>query len=287
MTSSAGLPLSDAIGAFVLSALLMAAAGFSGVFERMLGRIPVSLASGMLAGVLLRFGLDVFLAMDTRPGMALTMFVVYLLGRRREVVDRANRAARAAGLDIVRSVFANMSVDLPRLFPRASVGRFHLNFPDPWWKSRQQKRRVVNPLLASDIHAALAPGGELFVETDIFARAVAMRCWRPRRRGRARFANAHAPWRFLPATTSRRASRREKTATPRRQISGCCTAKTPPRIGPARADGPLRATPDGSWLLQVLILCGAPPLSNSALGQVVHLLASPTDLRSSSRGRSL
>ena len=82
MTSSAGLPLSDAIGAFVLSALLMMAAGFSGVFERMLGRIPVSLASGMLAGVLLRFGLDVFVAMDTRPGMALTMFMVYLLGRR-------------------------------------------------------------------------------------------------------------------------------------------------------------------------------------------------------------
>lgn len=82
MTSSAGLPLSDAIGAFVLSALLMMMAGFSGVFERMLGRIPVSLASGMLAGVLLRFGLDVFVAMDTRPGMALTMFLVYLLARR-------------------------------------------------------------------------------------------------------------------------------------------------------------------------------------------------------------
>lgn len=82
MTSSAGLPMSDAIGAFVLSALLMGVAGFSGVFERMLGRIPVSLASGMLAGVLLRFGLDVFVAMDTRPVMALSMFVVYLLGRR-------------------------------------------------------------------------------------------------------------------------------------------------------------------------------------------------------------
>ena len=83
MTSSAGLPLSEAIGAFVLSALLMAVAGFSGVFERLLDRIPVSLASAMLAGVLLRFGLDVFVAMDTRPGMALTMFGVYLLGRRR------------------------------------------------------------------------------------------------------------------------------------------------------------------------------------------------------------
>ena len=61
-----------------------------------------------------------------------------------------------------------MSVDLPRLFAAASVRRFHLNFPDPWWKSRQQKRRVVGAGLARDIHAALEPGGELFVETDIF-----------------------------------------------------------------------------------------------------------------------
>ncbi len=80
--STAGLPYAEVIGAFVLSALLMAAAGFSGVFERMLNRIPVSLASGMLAGVLLRFGLDVFVSMQTQLGMALAMFVTYLCGRR-------------------------------------------------------------------------------------------------------------------------------------------------------------------------------------------------------------
>jgi benzoate membrane transport protein len=82
IASTAGLPYSEAIGAFVLSALLMAIAGFSGVFERSLNRIPVSLASGMLAGVLLRFGLDVFVSMQTQLGMALTMFVTYLCGRR-------------------------------------------------------------------------------------------------------------------------------------------------------------------------------------------------------------
>jgi benzoate membrane transport protein len=82
MTGSAGLPLSDAIGAFLLSALLMAAAGFSGVFERMLGRIPLPLAAGMLAGVLLRFGLDAFVAVGSRPAMVLAMLGVYLLGRR-------------------------------------------------------------------------------------------------------------------------------------------------------------------------------------------------------------
>jgi benzoate membrane transport protein len=82
IASTAGLPYPETIGAFVLSALLMAIAGFSGVFERSLNRIPASLASGMLAGVLLRFGLDVFVSMQTQLGMALAMFVTYLCGRR-------------------------------------------------------------------------------------------------------------------------------------------------------------------------------------------------------------
>ncbi|MBO9882917.1 benzoate/H(+) symporter BenE family transporter [Xanthomonas sp. D-109] len=80
--SGGGLPLSDAIGGFVVVAVLSALAGFSGLFERVLRRIPLSLASAMLAGVLLRFGLDVFVAMQHRLGMALAMFATYLLGRR-------------------------------------------------------------------------------------------------------------------------------------------------------------------------------------------------------------
>jgi benzoate membrane transport protein len=82
ISSAAGLPLSDATGAFLLSALLIAVCGFSGFFERMISRIPVSLASGMLAGVLLRFGIDAFASMKTQLGMVLTMFAVYLLARR-------------------------------------------------------------------------------------------------------------------------------------------------------------------------------------------------------------
>ncbi len=82
MGVTAGLPLSDAIGAFVLAALLTAVAGFSGLFERMLSRIPVALASGMLAGVLLRFGLDTFVAVRTQPLLVLAMLAVYLAARR-------------------------------------------------------------------------------------------------------------------------------------------------------------------------------------------------------------
>jgi len=81
-TSAAGLPMSAAIGAFLVSGLFILLAGVTGVFERSMSRIPVPLASGMLAGVLLRFGMDAFVAMKTQLGLALAMFAVYLVGRR-------------------------------------------------------------------------------------------------------------------------------------------------------------------------------------------------------------
>lgn len=79
--SASGLPLSDAMGAFILCAALVAVAGYSGWFERMMGRIPTALASGMLAGVLLRFGLEAFAAIKTQPQMVLLMLAAYFAGR--------------------------------------------------------------------------------------------------------------------------------------------------------------------------------------------------------------
>ncbi|RRN59441.1 benzoate transporter BenE [Pseudoxanthomonas sp. SGNA-20] len=82
VTSAAGVPMAEAIGGFLLSALLITAVGFSGVFERLLGRIPLSLASGMLAGVLLRFCVDAFGAIQAQPLLVLTMLVAWLASRR-------------------------------------------------------------------------------------------------------------------------------------------------------------------------------------------------------------
>jgi benzoate membrane transport protein len=81
-TSAVGLPMSAAIGAFLVSGALMVLFGATRWFERGMSRIPVPLASGMLAGVLLRFGLDAFVAMKTQRGLALAMFAAYLVGRR-------------------------------------------------------------------------------------------------------------------------------------------------------------------------------------------------------------
>ncbi|MEO1069732.1 MAG: benzoate/H(+) symporter BenE family transporter [Cyanobacteria bacterium J06638_6] len=82
LTSTAGVPMAEAIGAFLVSGMLIALAGFSGWFERLMNRIPISLAAGMLAGVLLRFGMDVFTAMQTQFAMVFAMFCIYIYMRR-------------------------------------------------------------------------------------------------------------------------------------------------------------------------------------------------------------
>jgi tRNA (guanine-N7-)-methyltransferase len=128
---------------------------------------------------------------------------------RRELVEQTNQIFGEQGLSQVRSVFANMSVDLPRLFPAGSVRRFFINFPDPWFKFRQKKRRVVSEELVADLWAGLAALGEVHVATDIFDIALdamaALEGDSPRR-----FVNAHSPWTFARATPFEARSRRER-----------------------------------------------------------------------------
>ena len=82
VTSAAGVPMDEAVAGFLVSAVLIAVAGFSGLFERMLGRIPLSLASAMLAGVLLRFGIEAFTSIQAQPLLVLSMLATWLLTRR-------------------------------------------------------------------------------------------------------------------------------------------------------------------------------------------------------------
>lgn len=77
-----GVPLSEAIGAFVACAVLLTAAGATGLFERWMNRIPASLASALLAGVLLRFGLEAFAGLPGAPAVVAPMLATFLVVRR-------------------------------------------------------------------------------------------------------------------------------------------------------------------------------------------------------------
>lgn len=82
VTSLSGVPIAEAIGAFLFSGLLITLSGLTGSFERIMDRIPMSIASAMLAGVLFQFGVDVFISMESRFVLVIAMFAAYLFGKR-------------------------------------------------------------------------------------------------------------------------------------------------------------------------------------------------------------
>jgi benzoate membrane transport protein len=79
---SQGVSLPEATGAFMVCGLLIIAVGYSGWFERLMSKIPLPLASALLAGVLARFALDAVGAVAHAPVLVLAMTLAYLLGRR-------------------------------------------------------------------------------------------------------------------------------------------------------------------------------------------------------------
>ncbi len=82
VTAGVGVPMDQAVGAFMVCALLIVAAGVTGWFARVMDRIPLSLAAALLAGVLARFAIDAFAALQRDFVLVFTMFAVYLVGRR-------------------------------------------------------------------------------------------------------------------------------------------------------------------------------------------------------------
>ena len=77
-----GFNMGDAVGAFLLCAALIVLVGATGWFERLMDRIPVAIASALLAGVLARFGLSAFAAAQSNVTLVLLMLLTYLLGKR-------------------------------------------------------------------------------------------------------------------------------------------------------------------------------------------------------------
>ena len=80
--AGAGYGMGEAVGAFIVCAVLMTLAGATGWFERVMNRIPMAIAAALLAGVLARFGLQAFLAAQTALPLVLLMLGSYLLARR-------------------------------------------------------------------------------------------------------------------------------------------------------------------------------------------------------------
>lgn len=89
---------------------------------------------------------------------------------RHPLVDEANRIAAEEGLTNLHYEFCNAMLWLGRLIediPDGILQAVTIQFPDPWFKKKHAKRRMVNAELVATVVDKLAVGGRVFVQTDI------------------------------------------------------------------------------------------------------------------------
>lgn len=137
---------------------------------------------------------------------------------REALVERNAELARRMGLDNLAFGYVNINVDLEQVFAPGTVDRFHLLFPDPWFKARHQKRRVVEPGMLAVIARQLRPGGELHFASDIYELALeAMAELEGPEAAALGFRNLLGEWCFCRDNPCPAQSRREDTTLARGQ----------------------------------------------------------------------
>lgn len=82
VTSLSGVSYPEAIGAYLTCAVLVILCGVTGSFERLVRRLPSSLAAALLAGILFRIGSEIFIAAQHQTALVLAMFFTYLICKR-------------------------------------------------------------------------------------------------------------------------------------------------------------------------------------------------------------
>lgn len=125
--------------------------------------------------------------------------------RRKFAADLEDRARqRRLGNLVVLNGDARLLA--PRLFAEGSLAAVHVHFPDPWWKRRHVRRRLVDDGMSTLLLRLLRPGGLLDFRTDVeeYARGAVVRL------EEAGFENAAGPGRFADRDEGEIPSTREK-----------------------------------------------------------------------------
>lgn len=143
-------------------------------------------------------------------------FVVGLEIREKVVANNAAQVEREGPGNLTFS-YVNLNVDLDRVFLPQSVHAFHLLFPDPWYKARHAKRRVVDPWMLEVVCRQLVPGGELHFASDVFEVALEAMAEIEDVADELGLRNRLGPWRFWRGNPFPAQSRREDTTLARGQ----------------------------------------------------------------------
>jgi tRNA (guanine-N7-)-methyltransferase len=127
---------------------------------------------------------------------------------RQHFVNGVLKQAGLRNIHNLRAIVANINRDLDELLEDQSVAFVSVNFPDPWFKKRHHKRRVIQSSFLDVLARKLVPGGEFHLMTDFTPIGEdALEIFE----GRPEFENLEGPGKFAKSSTTGIMSEREVT----------------------------------------------------------------------------
>ncbi len=149
IASAGHYSLGEAIGAFLISGILIAGLGFFGIFERIFQFIPQSLTSAMLAGMLLKFGITVFGSLQQSWEFVLCVLAIYLVSKK-----------LSTRYSIVITVL--MAIALCPFFIYFNIPQLNWNIAQPVWITPEFSLQAVLglalPLVVLNLASQYLPG---------------------------------------------------------------------------------------------------------------------------------
>ncbi|MCY3833466.1 MAG: hypothetical protein OXG85_10650 [Chloroflexi bacterium] len=86
-------------------------------------------------------------------------------------MDKAESKIDKLGLDNARPIHCRAETALAHLLAPESVCEFHINYPDPWFKKKHRRRRLITRGTVDLLASRLIHAGRLYLATDIIAYA--------------------------------------------------------------------------------------------------------------------
>ena len=89
---------------------------------------------------------------------------------REQLVTSSERKRKQMGLQNLRFLYCNVNISLDKWLSdldRDQLKRVSIQFPDPWFKRKHLKRRVLKKNLLVSIARNMSQDGELFIQTDV------------------------------------------------------------------------------------------------------------------------
>ena len=132
---------------------------------------------------------------------------------REPLVQQASDRREELGLTNLAYLFCNVNNSLRSLlasFPTGTLQQVTIQFPDPWFKRKHQKRRVVQAAVVADVAEFLAENGTVFLQSDVEEVVAEMRDRFDAHPAFVRETSGWLPTNPLPIPTEREASTLER-----------------------------------------------------------------------------